>query len=109
MLLIYLAIIVFRWQSSFPLRRSHGLFFFFFKYPAPPEIYPLSLHDAFPIFVGAIVSHPRRAAMKRIVRLDIPLPRKEKVSQIGNGLRCGFDDVVTQRLDRSIVVRDHEP
>src|SRR2546426_8970606 len=29
------------------------LFFFFFNDPAPPEIYPLSLHDALPISSGA--------------------------------------------------------
>src|SRR2546429_7784143 len=37
------------------LMSSHGLtsscFFFFFNDPAPPEIYPLSLHDALPISV----------------------------------------------------------
>src|SRR3954449_6308601 len=29
--------------------RGDGRFFFFFNDPAPPEIYPLSLHDALPI------------------------------------------------------------
>src|SRR3989475_10989641 len=33
---------------------AHILFFFFFNDPATTEIYPLSLHDAFPI------SHPQR-------------------------------------------------
>src|SRR5688500_20187417 len=30
------------------------LLFFFFKHPAPPEIYTLSLHDALPIWDGRV-------------------------------------------------------
>src|SRR2546425_10613876 len=36
---------------SDPVRR----FFFFFNDTATTEIYPLSLHDALPIFVGALI------------------------------------------------------
>src|ERR1039458_9757659 len=33
------------------------LFFFFLNDPAPPEIYPFSLHDALPIYLGDQWSH----------------------------------------------------
>src|SRR2546430_14193155 len=36
-----------------PLREC-VFFFFFFNDPAPPEIYPLPLHDALPISKGAV-------------------------------------------------------
>src|SRR5260370_40700228 len=47
--------------------------FFFLNYPAPPEIYPLPLHDALPIsiyadgqsgevIIGVLVAVPRSAA-----------------------------------------------
>src|SRR2546422_880392 len=42
-------------QSTFISRSSplyHFFFFFFFNDTAPPEIYPLSLHDALPIYSG---------------------------------------------------------
>src|SRR2546429_9070937 len=41
------------------LPRSEFFFFFFFNDPAPPEIYPLSLHDALPIypFLRHVVVH----------------------------------------------------
>src|SRR5256886_17014342 len=38
--------------SYLPAFFSHFIFFFFFNDPPTPEIYPLSLHDALPIFVG---------------------------------------------------------
>src|SRR2546429_8482246 len=38
-------------------------FFFFFKDPAPPEIYPLPLHDALPICARAAGTHPKGAAL----------------------------------------------
>src|SRR5256886_14897334 len=33
-----------------PVDHALSLFFFFFNYPAPPEIYPFPLHAALPIF-----------------------------------------------------------
>src|SRR5256884_3082403 len=35
---------------------------FFFNDPAPPEIYPLSLHDALPILSGGVRSRSRAGA-----------------------------------------------
>src|ERR1017187_3294122 len=48
-------------------RRYHAaLCFFFFNDPAPTEIYPLSLHDALPIYSpnGLLVSQPRQQTME---------------------------------------------
>src|SRR5256885_6159107 len=56
-----------------PSRASSSLRFFFFNDPAPTEIYPLSLHDALPIFPWSTFSatasrraqHPVRAMRAR--------------------------------------------
>src|SRR3989442_7856006 len=37
---------------------SFSFFFFFFNDTATTEIYTLSLHDALPIFAGALLAHP---------------------------------------------------
>src|SRR2546427_10882812 len=37
-----------------------ALFFFFFKDTAPPEIYPLPLHDALPIYPSLVLPDPPR-------------------------------------------------
>src|SRR3989440_330056 len=43
--------VIFIFFILYPLYCSHSFFFFFFfNNPAPPEIYPLPLHDALPIF-----------------------------------------------------------
>src|ERR1041385_6134376 len=39
--------------------------FFFFNVPPPPDIYPLSLHDALPICEGHGVGHGRQSARAR--------------------------------------------
>src|SRR2546430_15729561 len=44
--------------------------FFFFNDPAPPEFYPLSLHDALPISAGSLLLARRPIAGTRIRRLD---------------------------------------
>src|SRR2546430_584393 len=53
--------------------------FFFFNDPAPPEIYPLSLHDALPIFgaalalvVGQMTTRGLLAAIPEGVRIGMP-------------------------------------
>src|SRR5258708_32274806 len=38
--------------------RPHIVTFFFFKDTAPPEIYPLSLHDALPIYRPFVAETP---------------------------------------------------
>src|SRR2546430_12330041 len=46
------------------------LFFFFFNDTAPPEIYPLSLHDALPISRGGVLAWlvgPGRLSAQRVV------------------------------------------
>src|SRR2546429_6478215 len=43
-------------------------FFFFFNDPAPPEIYPLSLHDALPIYSEVIATCLNRKAECRHFR-----------------------------------------
>src|SRR5256885_13022409 len=49
-------------------------FFFFFNDPAPPEIYPLPLHDAFPIWRARIARHlQQRRAVERADELGQPL------------------------------------
>src|SRR4028118_1457533 len=57
--------------------RRVGLFGFFFKDTATPEIYTLSLHDALPIFgtqgAGRPSARPRRAG-RRSPRAREPLP-----------------------------------
>src|SRR5258705_6995756 len=40
-------------------------FFFFFNDPAPPEIYPLSLHDALPIYPRRLAGNAVGDARKR--------------------------------------------
>src|SRR5690348_6773853 len=47
---------------------------FLFKDTPPPHIYTLSLHDALPIYLGALVtesSHPLTANLSQIARQDI--------------------------------------
>src|ERR1051325_1570776 len=48
--------------------------FFFFKDPAPPEIYPLPLHDALPIGCAPA----RRLPPDRRRKSAPPLPRKRR-------------------------------
>src|SRR5690606_40109427 len=44
-----------------------SLFFFFFSTaPAPPELYPLSLHDALPISQDRALARPGRARCRRL-------------------------------------------
>src|SRR5436190_21309295 len=50
------------------------IFFFFFTDTATTEIYTLSLHDALPIFAGAL-RPARRAGAKRAAR-----PRRRRIS-----------------------------
>src|SRR5256884_3239520 len=51
-----------------PLRRISFSFFFFFNDPAPPDIYPLPLPDALPIYVHRDVV---AGAPEDRVRLDV--------------------------------------
>src|SRR2546429_9930370 len=50
------------------------LFFFFFNDPAPTEIYPLSLHDALPIYVQAA------RIVNRVQPVYPPLARQTRIS-----------------------------
>src|SRR5256886_10268517 len=43
---------------TFNKLNHRALFFFFFNDTAPPEIYPLPLHDALPIYPGPRVRRP---------------------------------------------------
>src|SRR3989441_8548921 len=58
---------------------SPSLFFFFLNDPAPPEIYPLSLPDALPIWPPRPVPRARRAAQSR----------SEAVARAGDAARAG--------------------
>src|SRR3712207_7602178 len=58
-------------------------FFFFFNDTATTEIYTLSLHDALPIFMEAIVLHKevnkveaRERAIDMLARVGMPRPRQ---------------------------------
>src|SRR3712207_7154762 len=58
-------------------------FFFFFNDTATTEIYTLSLHDALPIFMEAIVLHQdvnkaeaRERAIDMLARVGMPRPRQ---------------------------------
>src|SRR5690625_7839663 len=64
-----------------------SLLFFFFNYTAPPEIYPLSLHDALPILAISMTGTSIRAPGwgMLVVRssshgMDVPIlcPRSEE-------------------------------
>src|SRR2546427_4173196 len=44
---------------SLHITDAYTLLFFFFNDPAPTEIYPLSLHDAFPILLTAVKNFAR--------------------------------------------------
>src|ERR1019366_3488674 len=44
-----------------PMRSMFSIVFFFFNDRGTPEIYPLSLHDALPISLTAILSSARRS------------------------------------------------
>src|SRR2546430_17676423 len=48
--------------------------FFFLKYPAPPEIYPLPLHDALPIY------RPRRLLVRGVEILELLLDRRARLA-----------------------------
>src|SRR3990172_1838448 len=64
---------------------------FFFNDPAPTEIYPLSLHDALPIYLGG---HPRRF-------------RARAADAEGVGLRAGRDDVRSEEHTSELQSRLH--
>src|SRR2546425_1089349 len=71
-----------------PLATCHNInnsFFFFLNDPAPPEIYPLSLHDPLPI------SFPPRLGLLRCRRVDL---------RLGPGIKRGRARVVDQAHDR---------
>src|SRR2546425_12625579 len=72
----------FRLVSLFFVTRSLSrlFFFFFLNDPAPPEIYPFSLHDALPIW-GALAAtvcshHGRRAARSTGRRSAAAAPKR---------------------------------
>src|SRR5690606_39325636 len=67
--------------------RSFSFFYaFLFKDPAPPEIYPLSLHDALPIFDEATFD-----AAQRMMRLNNINRRASMGERVLSGLlRCGL-------------------
>src|SRR2546430_12138206 len=44
---------------------SYFFFFFFFNDTATTEIYTLSLHDALPIYLGAVPAHAARQGVRR--------------------------------------------
>src|SRR3712207_7691061 len=77
------------------------VFFFFFNDTATPEIYPLSLHDALPIFVAEIEDYERilasEAAVLDIIREDV-YEMKEKY---GDDRRTTFEDRKSTRLNSS--------
>src|SRR5256886_6820419 len=58
--------------------RCHCFFFFFFNDTAPPDIYPLPLHDALPISPVARVEHEvgRRHRRRHAVRAAARVPRR---------------------------------
>src|SRR2546422_10391046 len=80
-------------------------FFFFFNDPAPPEIYPLPLHDALPILFGrfpAAIFHPEDAAIQpaRLVRR-----LAERAVEAGVEIREhnrveSLDELEAERVDR---------
>src|SRR2546429_371521 len=75
----YLSILPLLHHSFFinPPTPSHYFFFFFLNDPAPPEIYPLPLHDAFPIY--------RSPVCPTIGRCSVPSPGGSP--DIGSGAR----------------------
>src|SRR5207249_1642537 len=66
---------------------------FLFTAPAPPEIYPLSLHDALPISslgaraVGGVFSGPKRLAVPVERRLEVPSPDGVRTVLFRRGIR----------------------
>src|SRR5690606_41300647 len=69
---------------------------FFFQYPAAPETYTLSLHDALPICAGGAGDRPagrRPDHHLRVLALDVPDQHPARRGRVRRGLAAG-------RLDR---------
>src|SRR5256885_5970283 len=80
-------------------------FFFFFNDPAPPEIYPLPLHDALPISLLATARTPRARRDRRIGHRLCPWRKTACPSQRP---RLFPGAVVANRLDRPARQRSEE-
>src|SRR5258708_2782459 len=64
--------------------------FFFLNNPAPPEIYPLPLHAALPIYPGgAGLAGPPGAAGRHRLRRGLPRQRRRGVDDRGAAARVG--------------------
>src|SRR2546429_6999788 len=111
-----------------PLRRISFSFFFFFNDPAPPDIYPLPLPDALPIYVPRDVAagapedrvrldvHPhvqvarRSAALTRCALAPEPDPLPVRHARGDAGLaRPAAHRAATTRTRRAGVVDDQAP
>src|SRR5260370_34977120 len=92
--------LVSRRVSISTLLRASSSFFFFFKDPAPSEIYPLSLHDALPIFALRI---------ERVEReIEVMLGRFAGVDGAAEHLSLGCLHGRAPSDDRELRRRGHE-
>src|SRR5438094_7375281 len=69
---------------------------FFFYDTATPHVYPLSLHDALPISVGA---DDRRCELGAAVQRDRDLPRAVDDVRVREGVAVGRDDHARRRSE----------
>src|SRR2546425_12707544 len=67
-----------------PSTHTYSLLFFFFNDTAPPEIYPLSLHDPLPISAPPHgLGHVLRAGTRGSLRIRFPVAAKIALASAG--------------------------
>src|SRR2546430_9575079 len=73
-------------------------FFFFFKDPAPPEIYPFSLHDALPIYEPESLPHERERCGAADENSREKLTVEVRVAEGGEGSRTRIEIAPLDRI-----------